>query len=73
MNYRQKALITHALSHPDAEFTPRSHMQAHSVVYETARNDLLVLTNRGFLEKIKIGRGFSFLPANELEDKIKSE
>jgi Fic family protein len=73
MNYRQKALITHALSHPDAEFTPQSHMHAHSVVYETARSDLLVLTSRGFLEKIKIGRGYSFIPTKDLEDKIKRE
>jgi len=70
LNYRQKALLSKALSKTDSEFTPQTHMQAHNVVYETARNDLLGLVKKSFLEKIKKGRGFTFVPAEGLEDKI---
>lgn len=70
LNYRQKSLLSHALSHPDASYTPQTHMQAHQVVYETARSDLLGLVKKGLLEKVKRGRGFSFVPAEGLEGKI---
>ncbi len=70
LNYRQKALLTHALSNPNAQYTPKSHMQAHGVVYETARNDLLVLTQKGFLDKFKSGKGYIFVPVEGLEKKI---
>lgn len=70
LNYRQKALLTHALSHPHAQYTPQTHMQAHGVVYETARSDLLGLTKKGFLDKFKSGKGFIFVPVEGLEGKI---
>lgn len=70
LNYRQKALLSQALSHPEASFTLLSHRQAHRVVYETARNDLIGLVEKGFLEKLKKGRGFTFVPVEGLEGKI---
>jgi hypothetical protein len=45
-------------------------MQAHGVVYETARSDLLGLTKKGFLDKFKSGKGFIFVPVEGLEGKI---
>lgn len=70
LNYRQKGLLTHALSHPNAQYTPQSHMQAHGVVYETARSDLLGLVKKGFLDKFKSGKGFIFVPVEGLEGEI---
>jgi Fic family protein len=70
LNYRQKGLLTHALSHPDAQYTPQSHMQSHGVVYETARSDLLGLVKKGFFDKFKSGKGFIFIPVEGLEEKI---
>jgi Fic family protein len=70
LNYRQKAWLTQALSHPDAQLTPQSHMQAHGAVYETARSDLLRLVRKGFLDKFKSGKGFIFSPVEGLGGKI---
>jgi Fic family protein len=70
LNYRQRGLLTHTLSHPDAQYTPPYHMQAHGVVYETARSDLLGLVRKGFLDKFKSGKDFIFMPVEGLEGKI---
>ncbi len=70
LNYRQTALLSHALRHPDAEYTFRSHMTSHRIVYESARTDLLDLAQRGFLVQRKLGRAFVFRPALDLSDRL---
>ena len=66
LNHRQKALLTHALKHPGAGYRVEEHQRAHSVVYQTARTDLLQLAQLGLLEKIKEGRAFLFLAPEDL-------
>jgi len=66
-NYRQLALLSHALRHPDARYSIQSHRTSHGVVYQTARTDLLDLAKKGFLVARKIGRTFYFSPAADLE------
>jgi Fic family protein len=61
-NYRQLALLSHALRNPEAEYTVNSHKISHGVVYATARADLLNLTKRGYLEKRMVGRTQHFFP-----------
>jgi Fic family protein len=66
MNYRQRALIQHALKHPEFVYTIESHKTSHNVAYQTARTDLLTLTDKGYLQQIGLGRRFQFIPAVDL-------
>jgi Fic family protein len=66
LNHRQKALIVHALRHPDAVYTFESHRQSHGVVRETARRDLLELARKGYLKSWKAGKVMQFGPADRL-------
>jgi Fic family protein len=50
-NYRQLALLSHALRKPHAEYTVKSHQVSHDVAYATARADLRDLVARGLLEE----------------------
>ena len=56
LNHRQLALLAHAVRHPDAEYTTRSHMTSHNVVYATARADLFGLAALGLLDQRRRGR-----------------
>ena len=70
MNYRQRALIQHALKHPDFIYTIESHKNSHNVTYQTARMDLLKLAEGGYLEKLKSGRTFHFTVAPDIARKV---
>ncbi len=70
LNHRQRALISHALRHPRYKYTIKSHQTSHNVVYQTARTDLLDLTNRGLLSIKKVGRTWYFTPVSNLEEKL---
>ena len=56
LNHRQLALLAHAVRHPDAEYTTRSHQTSHDVAYATARADLFRLAELGFMDQRRIGR-----------------
>jgi Fic family protein len=70
LNYRQRALMAHALRHPDFLYSVESHQRSHAVVYETARRDLLDLAARGLLTKKKIGKTWHFTPVADLESRL---
>ncbi len=70
LNYRQVALIKHALKHPNMHYQIESHRQSHNVTYDTARNDLLNLHKLGLLSKQKIGKAFTFIAPADLRKKI---
>jgi Fic family protein len=70
LNHRQRALIAHALRHPQQQYTVESHKNSHNVVYETARTDLLNLRDRGLLKAAKIGREWTFTAVEDLEDRL---
>ncbi len=67
LNHRQRALISHALRHPNQIYTIEPHRLSHNVVYETARRDLSDLSNRGLLNAWKSGRTWSYTPVGDLE------
>lgn len=70
LNVRQKALLSHALRHPDGVYTYASHSRSHGVVRQTARNDLLDLTEKGYLRMEKVGRTQHFFPVEDLEERL---
>ena len=70
LNYRQRALISHALRHPHHRYTIKSHQISHNVVYQTARYDLLHLEGLNLLKSAKIGRRWYFTPVDNLEAKL---
>ena len=73
LNYRQIALLGHALKHPGQDYTIESHRKSHGVTYQTSRTDLLNLYERGLLTKIKLSKAFIFQPSPNLSKKLKSQ
>lgn len=71
LNHRQIALIMHALKHPQTQYLIESHRQSHNITYQTARTDLLGLTNLGLLINTKIGKTFTFIAPADLDARIK--
>jgi Fic family protein len=71
LNHRQAALIGHALRRPGASYTIKAHANAHQVVYQSARTDLLDLAERGYLEKVRRGRAFHFFAPPDLTERLR--
>ncbi|MDR3636383.1 MAG: Fic family protein [Isosphaeraceae bacterium] len=72
LNHRQRDLISHALRHPGFLYSIKSHQTSHSVVYQTARTDLLDLESRGYLTRWTVGNTYYFRPADDLAEKLKT-
>lgn len=70
LNYRQIALIKHALKHPNMHYKIEGHRQSHNITYDTARTDLLNLAKLNLLIKNKSGKAFSFIVPNDLKKRI---
>lgn len=70
LNYRQIALIKHALKHPDMQYLIEVHKQSNNVTYDTARTDLLNLAKLGLLIKQKTGKAFTFIVPKNLKKHI---
>lgn len=70
-NFRQKAMITHALHHSSRDYTIQGHRESHNVTYETARTDLLELEEAGLFEKLKKGKAFVFKPVPKLSELLR--
>lgn len=73
LNHRQKAVLSHALRHPEARYSIQSHQTSHDVVYETARQDLLSLVDLGLLSKGKSGRSWYFEPVADLQSVLSGD
>ncbi|GAB3277095.1 Fic family protein [Actinocorallia lasiicapitis] len=71
-NYRQLAIIDRAMKNPGTHFTAISHSTSHGVARETARQDLINLENLGILTKRKMGKSFVWIPAVEMNERLKS-
>ena len=69
-NHRQLALLTHALKYPGEVYKIEGHQRSHAVVYQTARSDLLDLSELGLLNKQKIGKSFVFQATSNLREAI---
>lgn len=71
LNHRQIALLRHALTHPEAVYTFRSHQTSHGVVYQTARTDLLDLVAKGLLDATTAGRKHLFRVPPDIDRRIR--
>lgn len=73
LNFRQLSLLRHALKHPSHTYTVREHKNTHGIVYETARTDLLKMSDiHNLLIKRKRGKSFIFISPSDLEERIKA-
>jgi Fic family protein len=70
LNSRQLDLLSHALKHPGAEYTIRSHQRAHEVAYATSRSDLLALAQAKLLTQRKRGRLFVYVAPPDLRARL---
>lgn len=70
LNHRQMALLTHALKHPDEEYRVSSHQRTHGVVYQTARADLLQLSELGLLKQWQAGKAYVFSAPEDLRQRL---
>lgn len=69
-NHRQVEIIRNALKHPGQRYTFASHQKSHNVVYQTARTDLLNLSERGVLDSRKKGRQMFFIAPADLSERL---
>lgn len=60
INLRQTELLKEFVKNPDKNFVIKEIVTTYNVAYDTARNDLLHLTDLGYLEKVKIKNKFIF-------------
>lgn len=67
LNHRQTALLSHAMRKPGHRYTVKSHQRSHGVAYQTARSDLLQLSELGLLTYTKSGKAFVFRAVPDLE------
>jgi Fic family protein len=72
LNYRQVALLSHALKHTGHGYTVESHRRSHRITLQTARTDLLRLAQLKLLEQRKRGRAFVFYAPDDLRARIES-
>lgn len=61
LNPRQIGLMVYLLNHPDKTVSINQHQVRNQVVYETARKDLMILENKGYLTPITKGKKFVYL------------
>ena len=71
LNPRQRAILDHALRHPNQVYTFDSHQNSHHITYQTARTDLLGLADRGLLVETGSRRPRQFSPAPDLARRLR--
>lgn len=69
-NYRQLAVISHAIRNTGEVYTIESHKNSHNISYPTARSDLLGLLELELLIKRKIRNAFVFQASENMEQRI---
>ncbi|NOY63326.1 MAG: Fic family protein [Gammaproteobacteria bacterium] len=71
LNFRQLALLRHALKHPRFSYVVQEHQRSHGISYDVARKDLLQMADTlKLLIKTKQGKRYYFVVPNDLEERI---
>lgn len=71
LNFRQLALLRHALKHPRFVYVVQEHQNSHGISYDVARKDLLQLADDlKLLIKTKQGKQYLFVVPPDFEERI---
>lgn len=71
LNFRQLALLRHALKNPRFSYVVYEHQQSHGVSYDVARKDLLTMADKfKLLDKSKRGKQYYFVSPTDLIQRI---
>ena len=70
LNHRQQALLAHTLREPHTRYIIAGHQRSHGVAFQTARDDLFGLVERGLLTVQKEGRQNVFRAPADLGEKL---
>ncbi len=72
LNVRQLSLLNHALKKPKSLYTIQQHQNTHGIAPDTARRDLLYMSDSlHLLIKLKRGKSFIFMASDDLEEMIR--
>ena len=71
INFRQQALLGHAIEHADAAYSFESHQRSHNISRMTALTDLRTLAERGLLTSRIEGKQRVFRPVANLDQRLK--
>ena len=71
LNHRQRALLLNAVRHPGKTFTIAVHQRTHGVAYDTARSDLLGLSQAKLMKHYRQGKQLVFHAVEDLGDRLK--
>ncbi|MES9904802.1 MAG: Fic family protein [Sedimenticola sp.] len=71
LNHRQLSLLKNALKNPNAIYRIQEHQVSHAISYQTARTDLLKMSDQlGLLRKRKYGNSFVFVSPPDLRSRL---
>jgi hypothetical protein len=71
LNFRQTALLRHALKHPRFAYVIEEHQRSHGVSYDIARKDLLAMADTlRLLNKTREGKRYVFVVPDDLERRL---
>lgn len=70
LNFRQLALVNHALKNRLPHYSIESHKNSHGISYATSRSDLMALVRYGLLELNTRGRKFDFIAPDHLRKNL---
>jgi len=71
LNFRQMALLRHALKNPHFSYVVQEHQRSHGISYDVARKDLLEMADAlELLIKTKQGRRYYFVAPRDLDQRI---
>jgi len=70
INSRQLALLRHAIKNPRHAYRIEDHMRSHGISYETARKDLIRLSELKTLKKVKSGKAYIFTVPADLQERL---
>lgn len=74
LNFRQLALLRHALKHPRFAYVIDEHQNSHDISYDVARKDLLFMADElKLLNKTKDGKRYLFVVPEDIEQRIRKE